>query len=219
MDFSYLPKRIHFFWPFFLLLFYVWGPNLFLVALLISYLVLLILFRKSRLVIHEDSSVPDGFVLSPSNGKVLAIRRGVFHETFGQDLTELRISLSWFSEVGLSFPVTGEVESYKLRKGVSFLRLGRKKLEDENRPLLHAKLLAIKGKNGEDIGMEFLKCELGLESELWVRPGDKGKRKARLGYFPFGGTILVYFSGDYEILAGQGEKLVRGETPLAGKFY
>ena len=219
MDFSYLPKRIHFFWPIFIILFYIWGPGRFLALLLFSFLTLLFLFRKSRPVIHEDSSVPDGFVLSPSNGKVLSIRKGIHHEAFGQHLTEIRVSLSWFSEVGLSFPVTGEVESYKLRKGISFLRLGRKKLEDKERPSFHAKLLAIKGKNGEDIGMEFLKCELGLEADLWVRPGDRGKRKATLGYFPFGGTILVYFSGDYEILAGQGEKLIQGETPLAGKFY
>jgi phosphatidylserine decarboxylase len=218
MDFSYLPKTIHFFWVFLAFLLYVGGLSYYFLGLSLFFLILLFLFRKSSVDFYDSSSIPDGFLLSPSNGRVVSIRKKVEHEAFGQELVELRVSISWLSGFGLQFPITGEIENYELRKGKSFLRWSGKNFETEERAHIHAKLLAIKGKNSEEIGMEFLKCDFGLEADLWVRPGDKGKRKARFGYFPFGGTMLVYFSGDFEVLVSPGERLVQGETPLAGKF-
>jgi hypothetical protein len=45
-------------------------------------------------------------------------------------------------------------------------------------------------------------------------PGDRGKVRANWGFFPFGGTVLVYLSENYEILVKEGDSLEAGKSIL-----
>ena len=63
--------------------------------------------------------------------------------------------------------------------------------------------------------MTFFKCRLGLWPELIVMPGDKGGRRVNIGYFPFGGTVMLYLPKKYEILIKSNDEVLAGETILA----
>jgi phosphatidylserine decarboxylase len=68
---------------------------------------------------------------------------------------------------------------------------------------------------GEYIGMTFYKCRLGLYPEVLVMPGDRGGRRVNIGYFPFGGTLMLYLPGKYEILSKNNDEISAGETIMA----
>ena len=161
-----------------------------------------------------DAQVPDSFIVSPANGVVYSVRKNIDHNIFGKGLSEIRVSSMWLNEFGLGFPLEGEVRGLKNRVGKSFFDF-LKRFRNDEKVQVHAKILEIKGKSGQEIGLEFIKCELGLDVDLWVKPGDRGKRSARLGYFPFGGTVLIYLPPHFDVLISQGDKCVQGSTPIA----
>ena len=215
MKFSYLSRGILGILFFFLALTWFWNKNTAFLILLFFSLLLLFFFRKGSLREGENSLVPNSFIVSPSNGTVYSVRKNVDHDVFGKGLNEVRISSLWFYEFGLGFPLEGEVGGLKNREGKSFFRLFKKGLENDERNQVHARLLEIKGKCGQEVGLEFIKCELGFDADIWVRTGDRGKRAARLGYFPFGGTVLIYLPPHFDVLISQGDKCLQGSTPIA----
>ena len=215
MKFSYLSRGILFILVFFLALAWFFQQSIIFQILLFSSLLLIFSFRKTGLKLDYDAQVPDSFIVSPANGVVYSVRKNIDHNIFGKGLSEIRVSSMWLNEFGLGFPLEGEVRGLKNRVGKSFFRLFRKGLESDEKVQVHAKILEIKGKSGQEIGLEVIKCELGLDVDLWVKPGDRGKRSARLGYFPFGGTVLIYLPPHFDVLISQGDKCVQGSTPIA----
>ena len=215
MKFSYLSRGILLILVFFLALtWFLQKSTVFLVTLFFS-LLLLFFFRKSSLRVSYDSQVPSSFIVSPTNGVVYSVRKNINHNIFGKGLSEVRVSSMWLNEFGLGFPLEGEVRGLKNREGKSFFRLFKKGLEYKEKFHIHAKILEIKGKCGQEVGLEFIKCELGFDVDLWVKPGDRGKRAARLGYFPFGGTVLIYLPPHFDVLISQGDRCIQGSTPIA----
>ena len=215
MKFSYLSRGIIFILVFFLALAWFFQQNTIFNFLLLFSLLLFFSFRKASLKLDYYSEVPNSFIVSPTNGVVYSVRKNVDHNIFGKGLSEIRVSSMWLNEFGLGFPLDGEVRGLKNREGKSFFRLFRKGLENDEKIQVHAKILEIEGKSGQGVGLEFIKCELGLDVDLWVKPGDRGKRSARLGYFPFGGTVLIYLPPHFDVLISQGDKCVQGSTPIA----
>ena len=215
MKFSYLSRGILFIILFFLLLAWLWLRETLFLPLFIFSSLLLFFFRKADLKADHNNIVPNSFIVSPANGKVHSVRKNIDHSIFGKGLNEIRISLMWPYEFGLGFPLEGEVRGLKSHEGRAFFRLFNKGLEGDEKLQINAKLLEIKGICGQEIGLEFVKCELGFDADVWVKSGDKGKRAARMGYFPFGGTVLIYLPPHFDVLISQGDKCLRGLTPIA----
>ena len=46
-------------------------------------------------------------------------------------------------------------------------------------------------------------------------PGDRGGRRVNIGYFPFGGTLILYLPEKYEILIKENESINAGESIIA----
>ena len=46
-------------------------------------------------------------------------------------------------------------------------------------------------------------------------PGDRGGRRVNIGYFPFGGTVVLYLPKKYEILVKVNDDVNAGETIFA----
>jgi len=59
----------------------------------------------------------------------------------------------------------------------------------------------------------FKKNIFGFFPKLFIIPGDRGKRGISMGYFPFGGTVLLYLSEKYEIIVNAGDYVSIG-APL-----
>ena len=145
MKLSYLPKEILLTLLFFLFLTWFWDSKNLFSILLFSSTFLFFLFRKANLKFGENKLIPNSFIVSPSNGKVHSVRRNVDHAVFGKGLSEIRVSLMWFYEFGIGFPLDGEIRTLKVREGKPFFRLFKKGLAEIEKTQFSATLLEVKG--------------------------------------------------------------------------
>mgnify|MGYP005689369667 CR=1 FL=1 len=137
----------------------------------------------------------------------------VSHGMYGDQLIEIQIMIPWWKEMGINLPLSSEVKMLHVLKGQSFLRthvasevIGTKEGKGVS--------LALDNR-GETVGLTFFKCKLGLWPELMVMPGDRGGRRVNIGYFPFGGTVMLYLPKKYEILVKTNDEITCGETIIA----
>ena len=183
---------------------------------------LLWLFRKS------DPGAGDGdhqvldLVKSPVNGKVTALRREVEHSAFGRGLTELVMAVPHGYEMGLYLPISGEIEAAKGLPLGSCATSSQEHFRYKKGLTLHQKKvvysgasLMVRGEAGQVLGLEMIKCFLGLTPRIWVLPGDRGRAGMRFGYFPLGGSVLCYLPSAYQVTCRVGERVVAGENVIA----
>ncbi|MDD4973365.1 MAG: hypothetical protein PHY93_03395 [Bacteriovorax sp.] len=210
---SYLPAKFNTFAAILFVLFWLLGFYKILSILIVAYIVLYVVLRKSRNDFRDDPISTRGVIFSPANGKVVHIEHNVSHGFYGDQLIEIQIMIPWWKEMGIFLPLSCEIKNLLVLKGQSFFRylkavevLGSKEGKGVS--------LALDNR-GESIGLTFFKCKLGLWPELMVMPGDRGGRRVNIGYFPFGGTVMLYLPKKYEILVKTNDEVNAGETIFA----
>lgn len=210
---SYLPAKFNTLAFILFVICWIFGLYKILTTLLIFYAFLYVLLRKSRNDFRDDPITTRGVVFSPSNGKIIHIEHNVSHGMYGEQLIEIQIMIPWWKEMGIFLPLSCEVKNLLLLKGQSFLR-HKKAVEVLGSKEGKGVGLALDNR-GESVGVTFLKCKLGLWPELMVMPGDRGGRRVNIGYFPFGGTVMLYLPKKYEILVKINDEVNAGETIFA----
>jgi hypothetical protein len=210
---NYLPKRVHgiFLILIFVLIFFTDFKNGFF--LLLIYLISLYLFRKNTISLHREINSSKGLIFSPVFGVLSEIKKNVSHKTFGHNLTELRFYIPFGSEMGLYLPTQGEIKDLIIKWGTVINKM--EEIPSQERETLNVPSLEIKNKNNEVIGMQFLECSYGLFPHFYILPGDRGMALANFGYFPFGGTVLLYLPGNYEILIKEKTKVSPKDVLIA----
>ena len=210
---SYLPAKFNTLAAFLFMLCWLFGFYKILTILISTYIILYVILRKSRNDFRDDPISTRGVIFSPANGTVVHIEHNVSHGFFGDQLIEIQIRVPWWKEMGICLPLSCEIRNLLVLKGQSFFRylkavevLGSKEGKGVG--------LALDNR-GENIGLSFLKCKLGLWPELMVMPGDRGGRRVNIGYFPFGGTVMLYLPKKYEILVKTKDEVNAGETIFA----
>lgn len=209
----YINRFIHFLFLFSILALLILGLLKLSLFSLVTYAFALLFFRRKAGVFKENLSITDGVLYAPSNGKVIGIFPEVEHPTFGKGLTEVVIRIPWNVEYGIYLPFTSEVIDLVSERGRSHFRYSA-----EKKFLARAGLVVtLRDLKGDEIGLQLIKCPLGLWPEIKVMPGDRGKRQANIGLLPFGGTLVLYIPNKYEILIQVGQELMAGESLIAGQ--
>ncbi|MBC7539254.1 MAG: hypothetical protein H7281_10565 [Bacteriovorax sp.] len=210
---SYLPAKFNTLAAILFVFCGIFGFYKILTIMVIAYIVLYVVLRKSRNDFRDDPISTRGVIFSPANGKVVHIEHNVSHGFYGDQLIEIQIMIPWWKEMGIFLPLSCEIKNLLVLKGQSFFRylkavevLGSKEGKGVG--------LALDNR-GESIGLTFFKCKLGLWPELMVMPGDRGGRRVNIGYFPFGGTVMLYLPKKYEILVKTNDEVNAGETIFA----
>jgi hypothetical protein len=210
---SYLPARFNLLVIFSVIFCLFFGQVILFFLSIFIYAFLHVLFRKNRNDFRDDLTSTKGLIFSPSNGKIIAIEHNVSHGLYGDQLVEIQIMVSWWKEMGIFLPLSCEIKNLLILKGQSFFRY---KKASEILGSKEGKGVGLALDNrGESIGLTFLKCKLGLWPELIVMAGDKGGRRVNIGYFPFGGTVMLYLPKKYEILIKTNDFVNAGETIVA----
>jgi len=115
--------------------------------------------------------------------------------------------------MGVYMPLSSEIKTLLVLKGQSFFRT---QIAEEVIGTKEGKGVTLALDNrGESIGLTFFKCKLGLWPELMVMPGDRGGRRVNIGFFPFGGTVMLYLPKKYEILMKINDEVIAGESIIA----
>ncbi|AUN96755.1 hypothetical protein DOM21_17995 [Bacteriovorax stolpii] len=210
---SYLPPRFNTLAIVLFVMLWLFSFYKILAVLLLAYIVLYVSLRRSRNDFRDDPVVTKGVIFSPSNGKIVHIEHNVSHGMYGDQLIEIQIMIPWWKEMGINLPLSSEVKMLHVLKGQSFLRTH---IASEVIGTKEGKGVSLALDNrGETVGLTFFKCKLGLWPELMVMPGDRGGRRVNIGYFPFGGTVMLYLPKKYEILVKTNDEITCGETIIA----
>ncbi|MDO9183563.1 MAG: hypothetical protein Q7U04_14210 [Bacteriovorax sp.] len=210
---SYVPAKFNTLAAILFIIFWLFGFYKILTIFIILYLILYVVLRKSRNDFRDDPVSTRGVIFSPVNGKIIHIEHNVSHGLYGDQLIEIQIMIPWWKEMGIFLPLSCEVKNLLLLKGHSFFRY-QKAVEVLGSREGKGVGLGLDNR-GESIGLTFFKCKLGLWPELMVMPGDRGGRRVNIGYFPFGGTVMLYLPKKYEILVKTNDEVNAGETIFA----
>lgn len=210
---SYLPAKFNTFAAILFFFFWLFGFYKTLVFTVVIYAALYVILRKNRNDFRDDPVTTRGVIFSPANGKIIHIEHNVSHGLYGEQLIEIQIMISWWKEMGIFLPLSCEIKNLLVLKGRSFLRT-RKAFYELGSAEGKGVSLALDNR-GESVGLSFYKCKLGLWPELMVMPGDRGGRRVNIGFFPFGGTVMLYLPQKYEILIKTNDEVTAGETILA----
>ncbi len=210
---TYLPKRVHFIFLISMMLLIFFSEFKYGFYLLLTYLVILFLFRKNLKKLYKEINSSKGLIFSPVFGKLLKIKTNVTHKVFGQNLIELRFCIPIGSEMGLYLPTECEISDLTLKYGTTINRFAD--IPGQEIETLDVPLLKIKNKQNEIIGMQFVECVYGFYPHFYILPGDRGQALANFGYFPFGGTVLLYLPGNYEILVKENSRVSPKDVLIA----
>ncbi len=172
-------------------------------------------FRRS-FIPYRDTLKNDGEIfLSPTHGEVKSVRMNVTTLEDRLPHHEVRLSISSIAEKGLYMPTTGEVSYLRANKGVKIPRdsdgLAFYRPIDE---VSHTDL-TLTSKNQVKTLLRFIDCKYGKRPTIWLKSGDRGRGAACFGYYPFGGTLIIYLPIHSDILVFEGEKVVPGQTVIA----
>ncbi|GAB4019049.1 MAG: hypothetical protein Fur0010_20600 [Bdellovibrio sp.] len=175
------------------------------------------LFRRECFSHFDDINIKHELVVSPVNGIVIDTKENVKHKIFGENLREVRLMIPWHHEYGIYLPETSEVEDIKVEKGPALFRLSNQKISDQIDKVLPGVCVTLKNLFSDRLFIQFIKCTMGYWPELKVMSGDRGRASANIGYFPFGGTVLLYLPMNYEIMVTEQQEVEAGKTPIAGR--
>jgi hypothetical protein len=210
---SYLPAKFNTLALTLILFFWFFGMHKILTVSFILYALLYLVLRKNRNDFRDEPISTKGVIFAPVNGKIVHMENNVSHGMYGDQLMEIQIMIPWWKEMGIFMPLSSEIKTLMVLKGQSFLRT---KIAEEVIGTKEGKGVSVALDNrGETIGLTFFKCKLGLWPELMVMPGDRGGRRVNIGYFPFGGTVMLYLPKKYEILLKINDEITAGETIMA----
>lgn len=213
--FFFLPTEI------FLLLFgtvfyfYLKLESFYFISIFILSVFLLFIFRRSSVSFKETAKSSGEIYLSPVYGIVESVRYSVFTQDFPSPCHEVRISISFWDQKGLYLPNSAELSFIRGYKGKRLQKnspshLFYGSLED----IAHTDLTFV-SKNNTQTFMRFVDCPEGMRPVIWLKSGDRGRGAACFGYYPFGGTLLIYLPEESDILIFEKEKVTPGQTVIA----
>jgi len=216
---TYLPRTIHHLFIIGILVSYLAHSYYFFIFLIFLYVFVFYLFRKhQKFSAKNPTGGNEGLVFSPCNGNVEAIRTGVNHALFGENLLEVKLEIPLFEEMGIYLPQSVDVQEFVIKKAKKFFQMSL--LQDlsqisQKKEILEGVLLTLKNTSGEKIGLQILNSFFSFWPEVYVMPGDKGRRNANIGYAPFGGHIFLYLPAQYNAQVRVGDRVNAFESILA----
>jgi phosphatidylserine decarboxylase len=175
----------------------------------------LFLFRRASIP-YRDTVKNDGEIyLTPVHGRVASIRHSVSSMDYPSPCHEIRIAISFWDEKGLYLPTSGEVTFLKANKGKKLNRdLETHFFYGPVDELAHTDL-TLMSKNKLQTLMRFIDCNSGIRPTIWLKSGDRGRAGACFGYYPFGGTLLIYLPANSDVLVFENETVIPGQTVIA----
>ena len=166
-------------------------------------------FRRASIP-YRDTFKNDGEIyLSPVHGIVEGIRQT------SDGTHEVRISIGLWSEKGLYLPTAGEVSYLKAHSGEKVPRdAGPEAFYRSSDELSHTDF-TLTSRNETKTLMRFIDCTFGKRPTIWLKSGDRGRGAACFGFYPLGGTLIIYLPKNSDILVFEKEQIVPGQTVIA----
>ncbi|MBW2039993.1 MAG: phosphatidylserine decarboxylase family protein [Deltaproteobacteria bacterium] len=183
----------------------LWGEIYLFVPFLILTLFCLFFFR------NPSRQIPDGegLILSPADGRIVEVEKGVEVPLLGGEATKVSIFMSLFDVHVNRVPVGGTVEEVRYQRG-RFLPAYRGEASRQNEQ--NALLL----QSAEDLKLVFVQVAgiVARRIVCHVRRGDRVQRGKIFGAILFGSRLDVYLPKGMEATVCRGERVKGGESVL-----
>jgi len=176
---------------------------------------ILFLFRREKIAYSESIGAHGEIYLAPIHGRVKSIRQNISMLDGSQIGHEIRVSMSFLNEKGLYLSTSGEVLYLKNNKG---RKIGRKSLDHHfYGPLDDVSYtdLIFSSKNNNKTLLRYIDAPYCYRPFIWLKSGDRGRSSSCFGYYPFGGTLLIYLPSGCDVLVYEGEFITPGQSVVA----
>ncbi len=171
-------------------------------------------YRKKSINWKENLKNDGTVILSPVAGLIVDVG-DYYNEEESIHYSKIKIIVRVTDYWGLHLPFSSEMDFLKSQRGKF---LPRKELISFDLSLLETMTktdLILRSKNSLLTKMTFIHSRFGRSPKIWMKSGDRGKGAACFGYYPFGGSLIIYIPKPCDVLIIKGEQLVPGHTVLA----
>jgi phosphatidylserine decarboxylase len=187
------------------MVFAVQGWGLLTLPALVATLLIGHFFRDPQRIFNAG----EADVLSPADGKVIAIERMESAPMTGGSCVKLSIFMSVFDVHVNRVPISGVVEDIRYRKG-SFLAANLARASGEN----EQNWVRIHTDDGRDVVMTQVAGLIARRIVCWPAVGDRVEQGERFGMIRFGSRMDVFVPVEAEVQVSLGEHVYGSETVL-----
>ncbi len=180
----------------------LWLPA---VVLALVALLLLGFFRVPTRATGGDAQV----LLSPADGKVMAVDRITVPELGEGEFQRVATFLSVFNVHVQRSPPAGEVVLSRYRPGPKLAAFRAAAADNESH------LTAIRREDGDVVGVRQIAGLLARRVVAHLAPADRVARGELMGLIKFGSRVDLLLPDSFEILVQPGQRVREGLTPMA----
>ena len=179
----------------------------FLVVSVIGYLLVLWFFRLPSRSFHED----DNLVISPADGRVVAIEEIEENEYFRDRRLQVSIFMSPLNVHVNHFPITGTVSYYKYHPG-NYLVAWHPKASESNE---RNSVVIENGKHA--VLVRQIAGVLARRIVCYAQSGEQVQQGQELGFIKFGSRVDLFLPPGVKLNVELGQK-VSGKTSVIASF-
>lgn len=176
----------------------------------------LVLFSyRKKSIPWKENLRPDGTIfLAPVSGEVVEVS-DYFSEEDSLHYAKLKVVVSLNDYWGLHLPFSAEMEYLKGQRGKFLPRKELASFDTGKLDTMTKTDLTLRAKSGLMAKLTFIHSRFGKSPKIWMKSGDRGRGGACFGYYPLGGSLIIYIPKPCDVLIIRGEHLVPGHTVLA----
>ena len=153
---------------------------------------------------------PEGFVIAPADGTIVAIEETVEKEIFREKRLQVSIFMSVFNVHANWFPVNGTVK-YVAHQNGRFMAAYLPKSSTEN----ELSTVVITTTQGIDILMRQIAGALARRIVTYPKAGEACNVNEHMGFIKFGSRVDLFLPVDSEVLVEMDQKVTGNQTVIA----
>ena len=153
---------------------------------------------------------PEGFVIAPADGTIVAIEETVEKEIFREKRLQVSIFMSVFNVHANWFPVNGTVK-YVAHQNGRFMAAHLPKSSTEN----ERSTVVITTTQGIDILMRQIAGALARRIVTYPKAGEACNVNEHMGFIKFGSRVDLFLPVDSEVLVEMDQKVTGNQTVIA----
>ena len=153
---------------------------------------------------------PEGFVIAPADGTIVAIEETVEKEIFREKRLQVSIFVSVFYVHANWFPVNGTVK-YVAHQNGRFMAAYLPKSSTEN----ERSTVVITTTQGIDILMRQIAGALARRIVTYPKAGEACNVNEHMGFIKFGSRVDLFLPVDSEVLVEMDQKVTGNQTVIA----
>jgi phosphatidylserine decarboxylase len=183
-----------------------WSSITWVIASVIFYIWMLLFFRNpTRTIIPQAAAI-----LSPADGKIVAIERVYESEYMQTDCIQVSIFMSPFNVHVNRSPIGGDIQYFKYHPGKYLVAFHPKSSTKNERTTV-----VVKRQDGLQILFRQIAGFVARRIVFYPKEGDTLNQGDEVGFIKFGSRLDVFLPLDAQIEVSLGEKVKGGLTVLA----